>query len=102
MLAGFRRQTPKNHSGSMLMAVTQIGETMPACSANPARRALLSFPKRNLSPLRRACLSLGLRVDAQPRTNLAWLLRKAKLGKTAIEYLKFSDDEQARRILDLY
>jgi integrase len=47
----------------MLTAVTQIGETMPACPGKPARRALLSFPKRNLSPLRRACLSLGLTVD---------------------------------------
>jgi hypothetical protein len=61
----------------MLMAATQIGETMPACSGNPARRTLLSFPKRKLSPLRRACLSLGLTVDARPNTNLARLLRRA-------------------------
>ena len=58
--------------------------------------------KRELSPLRRACLSLGLEVDARPKTNLAWLLRKAGLGKTAIEYLKFSKGEQARQIVELY
>jgi hypothetical protein len=75
---------------------------MPTCSCKPARGALLSFPKRKLSPMRRACLSLGLKVDAQPRTNLARLLRKAGLGKTGIEYLKPSKDEQAQRIVDLY
>jgi hypothetical protein len=86
----------------MLVAVAMIGDTMPTSSSKPAHGALLSFPKRKLSPLRRACLSLGLKVDARPGTNLAWLLRKAGLGKTAIEYLKFSSDEQARRIVDLY
>ena len=45
-------------------------------------RLHVRFPRRELSPLRRACLSLGLEVDAQPDTNLSWLLRKAKLGKT--------------------
>jgi hypothetical protein len=58
--------------------------------------------KRELSPLRRACLSLGLNVDAKPKTNLAWLLRKAALGKTAIDYLRFSRDEQALQIVALY
>jgi len=58
--------------------------------------------KRELSPLRRACLSLGLEVGAMPGTRLAWLLRKARLGKTAIEYLRFSEDEQARQIVALY
>ena len=62
-------------------------------------RLRVQFPKRELSPLRRACLSLGLDVNAQPETNLAWLLRKAKLGKTAMEYLKFSEDEHARKIV---
>jgi hypothetical protein len=54
--------------------------------------------------LRRACLSLGLPVDARPHTNLARLLRKAAGLRTAaiIEYLKFSDDEQARRIVALH
>jgi hypothetical protein len=37
-----------------------------------------------------------------PGTRLAWLLRKARLGKTAIEYLRFSEDEQARQIVALY
>lgn len=60
------------------------------------------YLKRELSPLRRACLSLGLRVDARPKTNLTWLLRKAGMGKTAINYLKFSKDEQARQIVALY
>jgi hypothetical protein len=60
------------------------------------------YRKRELSPLRRACVSLGLTVNARPTTNLAWLLRKTKLGKTAIEYLKFSDDDQARQIVKLY
>ena len=59
-------------------------------------RLRVQFPKRDLPPLRRACLSLGLEVNAQPGTNLAWLLRKAKLGKTAMDYLRFSDDEQAQ------
>jgi hypothetical protein len=59
-------------------------------------------PKRELSPLQRARLSLGLKVDAEPKTNLAWLLRKAVLGKTAVDYLRFSDDEQARQIVALY
>lgn len=62
----------------------------------------VQFPKHDLSPLRRACLSLGLEVNAQPPTNLAWLLRKARLGKTAMEYLRFSDDEQAREIVARY
>jgi hypothetical protein len=52
--------------------------------------------------LRRACLSLGLPVDSRPRTNLARLLRKARLGKTAIEDLKFAKGEEAQRIVDLY
>jgi hypothetical protein len=63
---------------------------------------LVDFPKRQLSPLRRACLSLGLPIDAQPRTNLARRLRAAGLGNTAIEYLKFSKDEQARQLVELY
>ncbi len=75
---------------------------MPTCPGKPVREALLSFPKRELSPLRRACLSLGLPVNARPRTNLARLLRGAGLGKTAIEYLKFSKGEQARQIVELY
>ena len=64
-----------------------------------------SYPfcrKRELSPLRRACLSLGLPVDAKPETNHAWLLRKLGLGSTGIEYLKLSDDDQAQRIVALY
>jgi hypothetical protein len=60
------------------------------------------YRKRELSPLRRACLSLGLPVDAKPKTNLAWQLRKAKLGNTAIEYLGLSVDDQAQRIVALY
>jgi hypothetical protein len=103
MLSGFRKQTPKNHGRFMLMAVTQIGETMPACPGKPARGAVLSFPKRNLSPLRRACLSLGLPVDARPRANRARVLRKAGMRTAAIiEYLKFSKGEQARQIIELY
>ncbi len=62
-------------------------------------RVCVQFPKNNLSPLRRACLSLGLEVNAQPETNLAWLLRKAKLGKTAMKYLRFSKDEHACQII---
>ena len=60
------------------------------------------FPKRELSPLRRACLSLGLEVDAQPETNLALILRKAKLGKTGMDYLRWSEDEHARQIVARY
>ena len=62
-------------------------------------RPCVQFPKRELSPLRRARLSLGLDVNAQPETNLAWLLRKAKLGKTGMQYLRFSEDENAREIV---
>jgi len=75
---------------------------MPTSSVKTECAEPLRFPKRNLSPLRRACLSLGLEVDARPGTNLARLLRKAGLGRTAIEYLKFSRDEQAQRICALY
>ena len=71
-------------------------------SGTPARSALLNFPKRKLSPLRRACLSLGLPVDVRPGTNLARLLHKIRLGKTAIDYLRFSKDEAARRIVALH
>jgi hypothetical protein len=60
------------------------------------------YRKREISPVRRACLSLGLNVDAKPGTNLAWHLRKAKLGNTAIEYLGLSDDDEAQRIVALY
>ena len=60
------------------------------------------YRKRELSPLRRACLSLGLPVDAKPKTNLSWQLRKAKLGNTAIEYLGLSVDDQAQRIVAVY
>jgi len=60
------------------------------------------YPKRDLSPLQRACLSLGLAVDVKPRTRLASRLRVARLGKTAIEFLRWSDDEQARQIVRLY
>ena len=80
----------------------QVANAMATNSVKPARGALLRFPKRKLSPLRRACLSLGLPVDARPRTNLARLLRKARLGKTAIEYLKFSEGEVAQQIIALY
>jgi hypothetical protein len=60
------------------------------------------YRKRELSPLRRACLSLGLPVDGKPKTNHSWLLRKSGLGNTAVKYLRFSDDDQARRIVKLY
>ena len=64
-----------------------------------------SYPfcrKREHSPLRRACLSLGLPVNAKPETNHAWLLRKLGIGSTGIEYLRLSDDDQARQIVALY
>jgi hypothetical protein len=86
----------------MLLAIVMIRDTMPISSGKTECAARLSFPKRYLSPLRRACLTLGLEVDARPSTNLSRLLRKAGLGKTGIEFLKFSNDDQARRILDLY
>lgn len=75
---------------------------MPTWSVKPARGALLRYPKRELSPLQRACVSLGLPVDTRPGTNLARLLRKAGRGKTGIEYLAFSKAEEARRIVELY
>jgi hypothetical protein len=59
-------------------------------------------PQRELSPLRRACRSLGLPVDAQPKTNLAKLLRKVGLEQPAIEYLQLAKGELARQIVDLY
>lgn len=81
----------------MLLAMEQIGKP-----GDLGRGAPLGSPMRKLSPMQRACVSLGLPVDFRPRTNLARWLRKAGLGKTAIEYLKFSNDEQARRIVELY
>ncbi len=76
---------------------------MPALSGDPARGAPLNFPRRKLSPLRRACLSLGLPVDVRPGTNLARRLRNAGLRTTAIiEHLKFSGDQEARQIVELY
>ena len=75
---------------------------MPACSDKITPGEQDRIWKRTLSPLRRACLSLGLRGDARPKTNLARLLRKARLGKTAIDYLRLSNDEQAQRIVVLY
>ncbi len=75
---------------------------MPISPGKAACGALLNFPKRKLSPLRRACLSLGLTVDARPHTNLARLLRGAGRGKAAIEDLKFAKGEQARQIVELY
>lgn len=75
---------------------------MPTSSAAPAHGTLYGFPKRELSPLQRARVSLGLPVDARPKSNLARLLRMAGLGKTAIEYLKWCNDEEARRIVELY
>lgn len=60
-------------------------------------------PKRELSPLQRARLSLGLEVDAKPRTRLALLLRAAGLDKTAaLAHLGLSTDQQAGRIVALY
>jgi hypothetical protein len=104
MLARAIDQIPKNHTRVMMWAAMQTGDGTVKTSRSEklARHERIRFAKRDLSPLRRACISLGLKVDAQPKTNLARLLRKAGLGKTAIEYLKFSSDEQARRILDLY
>ena len=58
--------------------------------------------KRELSPLQRARLSLGLEVDAQPRTRLVWLLRATGLGNTGISYLRWSEDEQARKVVALH
>lgn len=72
------------------------------CSVERNMKTSCSRPKRELSPLQRACVSLGLSADAKPKTHLAWLLRKANLGKTAIEYLGVSNDEQAQRIVALY
>lgn len=80
----------------------QVANAMATNPVKPARGALLRFPKRELSPLRRACVSLGLPVDTRPGTNLARLLRKAGLGKTAVEYLKFSEGEVAQQIIALY
>jgi hypothetical protein len=72
----------------------------PADNFACCERAL--FAKHDLSPLQRARLSLGLEVDARPLTNIAWLLRKAGLGKTGMDYLQFSSDEQAQQIVALY
>ena len=73
-----------------------------SCSSKRTHIERVRLAKHDLSPLRRACLSLGLSLNAQPKTNLAWVLRKAGVGKTAITYLRFSSDEQARKILALY
>jgi hypothetical protein len=75
---------------------------MPASLGKAARGRLHRFPKRELSPLQRACLSLGLPIDARPRTNLGQQLRRAGLAKTAIEYLKCAKGEQARQIVQRF
>jgi hypothetical protein len=93
------KQTPKNHDSCILV---EVANAMVTNSVKPASGAIHRFPKRELSPLRRACLSLGLPVDARPGTNLARLLRKARLGKTGIGYLKFSKGEEAQRIVALH
>lgn len=59
-------------------------------------------PKRELSPLQRARLSLGLEVNIRPQTSLARLLRRAGLVEMAMAYLQFSEDEQARKIVALH
>ena len=101
----FPMQPPKNHDGYMLLAACLLnGDMMTAVSGNSARSVHFSLPKRELSPLRRACLSLGLPVDARPRTNLARRLRTLVGLRTAaiIEYLKFSEDRRVRRIVEMY
>jgi hypothetical protein len=75
-------------------------QEMNASAANKV--AYCDRSKRELSPLCRARLSLGLEVNARPQTNLARLLRRAGLGKTAISYLESSKDEQAGKIVALY
>jgi hypothetical protein len=60
------------------------------------------YLKRELGPLQRCRVSLGLSVDAKPRTNYAWALRQAGLGASGIEYLRYSEDEQAQRVVALY
>lgn len=60
------------------------------------------YRKRELSPRQRACLSLGLPIDTKPKTNLTPRLRQVGIGDKAIEYLGFSDDSQARRIVELH
>lgn len=72
-------------------------------SGDSGRGAPLSFPKRKLSPMQRACVSLGLPVDVRPGTNLARRLRQVGLRTSAtVEHLQLSPDEQARRIVELY
>jgi hypothetical protein len=102
-LTGLREaDAEKSRLGYAVGSGLSIGEKMPTSPGKPARGRLHRFPKRNLSPLHRACLSLGLPVDARPRTNLARRLRRAGLGKTAIEDLKFAKGEQARQIVELF
>jgi hypothetical protein len=60
------------------------------------------YRKRELSPRQRACLSLGLPIDTKPKTNLTPRLHQAGIGDKAIEYLSFSDDSQAQRIVELH
>jgi hypothetical protein len=59
-------------------------------------------PKRELSPLQRACRSLGLPIDARPKTSLHRLLRKAGIGSTVIQYLEFSKSDQAQTVVQLF
>jgi hypothetical protein len=87
-----RKQPPEDHFGFIMMAVTGTG----------GMNTLPFYRKRELSPLRRACLSLGLPINAKPETNHAWLLRRLGLGSTGIDYLKFSGDDQAQQIVALY
>jgi hypothetical protein len=84
---------------------SQSGYDVGSCSMKKALNSGRLMPrvlKRELSPLQRARLSLGLDVDAQPRTNLARLLRRAGVAETAICRLGASSDEQAQQIVALY
>jgi hypothetical protein len=74
-----------------------------SCSLERNMNTSRFCPKRELSPLQRARLSLGLEVDAKPRTRLVWLLRAAGVDKTAaLDHLGLSSDEQAERMVTLY
>jgi hypothetical protein len=64
--------------------------------------ALPFYRKRELSPRQRARVSLGLPIDAMPKTNLDSRLRQAGIREKAIEYMRLSGDDQAGKIVALH
>jgi len=58
--------------------------------------------KNELTPLKRACIALGLDKDFVPQTKITHLLQKAKVYKKAFQYLRLSNEPEAKAIIEKY